>query len=323
MPPSDRAPIGVVAPRDLPADRLRDFVTTADSAGFRELWVVEDLSYSGGIAQAAAALAWSDGLHVGIGILPAGVRNPAFLAMEIATLAGVFPGRVTIGLGHGVTSWMRQVGAWPASPLTLMRETAEALRALLRGERVTVTGRYVHLDGVALDRPPSVVPRIIAGVRGPRSLALAGESMDGVMLAEPSTPELLTRVREQIGAAAGDRFLLPVYNLGFVDDDSARAVDAARAAVAGLRGPDWTRHIDPLPFAREWRELDRAHPGDAEFAAAMPASWVETLALAGTPERVRGRIEEILAAGATSVSIFPHGEDRVAALDSLARVLPG
>src|SRR5699024_5434507 len=253
----------------------------------------------------------------------AAVRNPAFLAMEVASLAGMFPGRITIGLGHGVTAWMRQIGAWPASPLTLMRETAEALRRLLRGERVTMAGRYVRLDDVGLNRPPSVVPPIVAGVRGPRSLALAAEIMDGVMLSEPSTPEFLAWVRGQVGTAGtvGDDFLLPAYNFGFVDDDGSRAVDAARTAVAGLRAPHWAPHIDPLPCADEWRELDRIHPGDAEFAAALPASWVESLALAGTPERVRARIEEILAAGATSVSMFPHGEDRVAAVASLARVL--
>lgn len=317
MPTIDRVPIGVVAPRDLPADRFRDFVTTADQAGFGELWVVEDLGYAGGLAQAAAALAWSEHLHVGIGILPAAVRNPAFLAMEVASLAGMFPGRITIGLGHGATAWMRQVGAWPASPLTLMRETALALRALLGGERVSVAGRYVRLDDVALDRPPHVVPPIVAGVRGPRSLALAGEVMDGVMLSEPSTPELLAAVRGRVGESAR----LPAYNVAMVDDDAHRAVEGVRAAVAGLRGPDWVAHIDPLPFAEEWCELALQHPEETDFAAALPTQWIRALALAGTPEQVRARIDEVLSAGATSVSMFPQGPDAVAAVRSLARVL--
>lgn len=318
---SSRAPIGIVAPRDLPAAQFRDFVTTADRAGFGELWVVEDLSYAGGFAQTAAALAWSEHLHVGIGILPAAVRNPAFLAMEVASLANMFPGRITVGLGHGVVSWMRQVGAWPASALTLMQETTEVLRALLRGERVTLAGRYVQLDDVALDSPPRVVPPIVAGVRGPRSLALAGQVMDGVLLAEPTTPEYLAAIRRQVGASEDADLLLPTYNFAVVDDDEQRAIDTARPAVATLRGADWTTHIDPLPFAEQWRELDRAHPADADFAAALPAEWITALALVGTPGHVRERIEELFAAGATSVSMFPQGQDRVAALHPLARVL--
>lgn len=319
---SSRAPIGVVAPRDLPAAQFKDFVSTAENAGFGQLWIVEDLSYAGGFAQAAAALAWSEHLHVGIGIAPAAVRNPAFLAMEVASLAKMFPGRITIGLGHGVVSWMRQVGAWPASALTLMRETTEAVRALLRGERVTVDGRYVKLDDVVLDVPPEVVPPIVAGVRGPRSLELAGQVMDGVLLAEPSTPEYIAAMRSQVGVADGAEFLLPTYNFAVVDDDEERAIEIARPSVATLRGADWATHIEPLPFAEQWRELSLANPSDADFAAALPAEWIMELALVGTPDRIKARIEELFAAGATSVSMFPQGEDRVAALHSLARVIP-
>ena len=49
---------------------------------------------------------------------------------------------------------MGQVGARPASPLTLLGEYAQALRLLLDGQEVTVSGRYVRLDRVRLDWPP-------------------------------------------------------------------------------------------------------------------------------------------------------------------------
>ena len=60
--------------------------------------------------------------------------------MEIAAVERMFPGRLIPGVGHGVLSWMGQVGARVASPLTLMREYVTALRALLAGESVTTTG---------------------------------------------------------------------------------------------------------------------------------------------------------------------------------------
>src|SRR5699024_7964146 len=127
-----------------------------------------------------------------------------------------------------------------------------------------------------LDSPPRVVPPIVAGVRGPRSLALAGQVMDGVLLAEPTTPEYLAAIRRQVGASEDADLLLPTYNFAVVDDEQ-RAIDTARPAVATLRGADWTTHIDPLPFAEQWRELDRAHPADADFAAALPAEWITAL----------------------------------------------
>ncbi len=82
---------GVVLPRDVEATRVREFARHAERVGFDELWVVEDLGYRGGVAQAAAVLAATEHIRVGIGILPAAARNVAFEAMEIATLASLFP----------------------------------------------------------------------------------------------------------------------------------------------------------------------------------------------------------------------------------------
>ena len=66
--------------------------------------------------------------------------------------------------------------------MTLLREYTDAVHRLLRGETVTVDGRYVHLDAVALDWPPAVVPPLIVGARGPKTVSLAGEVGDGVLL---------------------------------------------------------------------------------------------------------------------------------------------
>src|SRR5918994_7321815 len=139
---------GVVFRPQSPPERLREVVEAADAAGVGELWLWEDCSWEGGLTAAAAALAWSERLRIGIGLLPVALRNPAVVAMEIATLARLFPDRFVPGLGHGVLDWMGQVGARAESPMTLLREHLLALRALLAGERVTTAGRYVQLDGV-------------------------------------------------------------------------------------------------------------------------------------------------------------------------------
>src|SRR5207245_782678 len=84
--------------------------------------------------------------------------------------------------GSARREWMAEVGARVESPVALLREYLTALRALLRGERVRVRGRYVSLDGVALDWPPSAAPPVLAGATGPRSLRLCGEAADGTIL---------------------------------------------------------------------------------------------------------------------------------------------
>src|SRR5256885_10431507 len=134
-------------------------------------------------------LAATSRLTVGIGLMPVPLRNVALTAMELATMSRLFPGRLMAGVGHGVLPWMSQVGARAESPLTLLREYTAALHALLRGETVTTRGRYVSLDDVTLDWPPAVPPPLLVGGVKPRTVALAGELADGVIISSGPSPD--------------------------------------------------------------------------------------------------------------------------------------
>ncbi|MFD7026237.1 LLM class flavin-dependent oxidoreductase [Promicromonospora sukumoe] len=304
--------IGVVLPRDLPAAQVLPYARAAERLGFDELWVVEDLGYRGGLVQAAAVLGATERLRVGIGILPAAVRNPAFAAMEIATLEQLHPGRTDVGVGHGMPGWMRQAGAWPERPLTFLAEYVTTLRALVSG------GHFgeVRLDPSAV---PDVVPPLLLGVRGPRSLAASGRVADGTVLAEPVGPEYAAAALEAVAPQGEHR--LVAYNIGAVDDDAAAALLTARPGLEWIGEPDWAPHVAPLPFAEEFAALRAASASRAEFVERLPDEWVARLALAGTPAQVRARIDELGRAGVTSSVFIPAGPDPLAALDALARVL--
>jgi alkanesulfonate monooxygenase SsuD/methylene tetrahydromethanopterin reductase-like flavin-dependent oxidoreductase (luciferase family) len=319
-PPTDRTgAVGVMLPRDLPAGDVLRFARRADELGFDELWVVEDLGFRGGFAQAAAALAVTSRVRVGIGILPTGARQVAYTAMELNTLAELFPGRVVAGIGHGMPGWMRQVGAWPASPLTLLDEQARALHDLLRGGTVTLDGRYVHLTDVCLESPAGEPPLVLAGVRGPRSLALAGQVTDGVVLAEPATPEYVAATLGHLGDGPGRHVV--TYDVAAVDDDADRARAVVRPALEWIGEPDWAPHLAPLPFAEEFAALRAAAADRAAFAQAMPDAWVDRLAVVGTPADARAAVRARHAAGAACTVLIPAGADPFAALDGLARIL--
>lgn len=181
--------LGVVFPPAVGVERLPGFGRAAEAAGLDELWLWEDCFADGGIVAVTVALSATTRITVATGILPVPLRNVALLAMEAAALERLAPGRVVLGVGHGVQSWMGQAGVRARSPLTLLREYVPALRGLLAGERLSVAGDHVRLEGVGLDRPPAAPPPVWVAGEGPKTLELAGELGEGVILTAGTTAE--------------------------------------------------------------------------------------------------------------------------------------
>lgn len=310
--------IGIVLSPLIPAADYIAYVRSVEQRGFHEIWVVEDCFLLGAFAQAATVLASTSSLHVGLGIVPAAGRNVAFTAMEIATLARLHPGRLTVGIGHGLPRWLEQAGAWPASPLTLLDEYVRVLRLLLAGDRVDFEGRYISLRDVQLAHAPSPVPPVLAGVRGPKSLQLSGAIAQGTILAEPVTPEYLAFARAQIGVADHE---VCAYNIASVDDDLGVARSRVRKALSVVGEPDWEPHVAVLDFAAELAELRRHSESAIAFAASMPDSWVDRLAIVGNVDNAKEQLQTLHRSGADRLALIPAYPDPLSALDSLAQLL--
>ncbi|MDI3347002.1 LLM class flavin-dependent oxidoreductase [Streptomyces sp. AJ-1] len=267
--------LGAVFRPQLPPERLRSVARAADAAGLEELWLWEDCFLASGVASTSAALAWTERLRVGAGLLPVPLRNVALTAMEAATLHRMFPGRAMLAVGRGVQSWMGQTGARVESPMTLLREYLHALRALLGGERLTVDGRYVRLDDVALDWPPTVPVPVHAGGLGPRTLRLTGEAADGTVL-DASVP------------ADGVR--------------RACALVAEGRAAAGRSGPHPVTvylHVATGPGARERLRAEKERTGNT----------APGLGVTGDARAVADAVVELAEAGATAVILQPTSDE--------------
>jgi 5,10-methylenetetrahydromethanopterin reductase len=307
-----RAEIGMCFERTFPPPLIVDVARRLEDGGADQLWIVEDCFYTAGISLAATALAVTERLRVVLGILPAVARNPAITAMEIATLAGLAPGRLLAGIGHGVQSWMDQMGARPPSPLATLEEVLSAVRWLLAGEEVTTHGRHVHLDTVQLDQPPAVPPPVLAGVRGPRSLAMAGRSADGIVLAEPASPTYVSWALDQAGRP--DDFHVAVFSCLCVEDDP---VDARRrmAPWMAMQLEQPSAGLRELPFFDEM--VARHVENGVDGLVTMPREWWIELGPIGTLDDARAHLAALEDAGVHSVGMYlkPEATTDLAQID--------
>jgi 5,10-methylenetetrahydromethanopterin reductase len=304
------ARVGVMFRCSNPPELLPEFARRAERLGYDELWVVEDCFYPAAISTATAALAATSRITVGIGVLPAVLRNAAVAAMELSGLARIFPGRVLAGFGHGVADWMRQVGAFPESQLAALGETVATVRALLAGEAVTTSGRHVRLSDVRLEFPPADPPPIFTGVRGPKSLRLSGEVADGTILAELTGPATVSWARTHIDAgrrAAGreDDHRLTVYTmLETTDDRRATRALAAGSLLSGGAPAGIAAGID-ADLARRLRELAATTGRQEELADRLPDAYVDQLCVSGPAEHCAAGIAALHRAGTDAVVLVP------------------
>ena len=309
MAPSSSASldIGMCFHREAAAAQVIDQARNAEELGYDEFWVIEDCFFTSGVSLAAAALTATERIGVGIGIMPVVARTAAMTAMEIATLAGLAPGRFHAGLGHGVQSWMAQMGARPDSPVTALTEVLTEVRALLAGERRTTQGRYVTLDDVALEAPPEPVPLVSAGVRGPKSLAVSGACADGTILADFVSAPYVTWAREQIAA---EPHRVTVFASAAVSADG----DAVRRAMSFWLAEVCEDAPTSLRMAPFFDELEAAAGRSSwlEAIQAMPPDWWTMIGAVGTPDDALAYLESLASAGVDAVAIFPNPDDPIA-----------
>ncbi len=311
--------VGMCFPRELPAPFVREAAQRLEADGLDQLWVIEDCFFTTAPSLAATAFAHTDRLEVGIGILPAVARNAAITAMELATLAQLAPGRLVAGIGHGVQEWMAQMGARPSSPLTTLDEVISCVGRLLAGETVTFDGRHVQLTDVALQPAPDIAPPLLAGVRGPKSLALAGSVADGLVLADCAGPTHTRASIAQTGRTDDATFRTCVFAALCLTEERTEAHGLMAPFIESQLAAPWPG-IDDHPHIDEIRE--RHAGGGVDAIATMPAEWWHELGAIGDLDDVLAHADAMRAAGTTELAFFPGPTVELARddLDAVARI---
>ncbi len=169
---------------------LLDLVQRAQSAGFDAAMSSDHLA-PWGARQGQSGFAWSwlgaamqaTGLPFGVVTTPIGLRyHPLLIAQAAATLAEMFPDRLTVILGSGEALNERPFGAgWPGKQERSARlaEAVAVIRALFRGESVTSDG-FHRLEEARLYSLPARPPALFAAALTPETARRAGGWADGL-----------------------------------------------------------------------------------------------------------------------------------------------
>jgi 5,10-methylenetetrahydromethanopterin reductase len=310
------------------AHPIRDamgYAAYAEERGFEAVWQADSRLVREASVPMAAFAATTDTIKVGSGVVDCWTRNPARLASVFSTLDDLAPGRIILGIGAWWDPLASKVGIERARPLTVMREVVEAVRALLANETVTYHGEHVHLDGVELDyvhqeRRPKDVP-IYIGATGMQMMELTGEIADGVVLNYLVSPDYNARAMEHLAAGAEragrsvDDIDRPQLVVCSVDDDRQAALDGARLLVTQYLGQQ--PHIMkasgvPQALLDEIGEVltwPATHDQVVAASALVPDDIVQMICAAGSPEEVRAKVAEYVAAGCTCPILYPLGPD--------------
>ena len=307
----------------------------AEAKGFDAVWQADSRLVRDAVVPMAAFAANTERIKIGSGVIDIWTRNAARLASTFSTLDDLAPGRIICGLGAWWDPLASKVGIDRSRPLKVMREVVDATRGLLANETVSIDGYHVQLDGVELDyvyqeRRPKDVP-IYIGATGMQMMELTGEIADGAVLNYLVSPsynvgalEALARGAAKVGRTIDD-IDRPQLVVCSVDDDRQAALDGARLLVTQYLGQQ--PHImkasgvpqellDEIGKVLTWPATH-----DEVVAASMlvPDEIVQMITASGTPDEVRAKVDEYVAAGCTCPILYPLADDVHLMIDTFAR----
>jgi probable F420-dependent oxidoreductase len=303
----------------------------AEELGYESLWIAD----SGGpdpFVVAAAAAAVTSRVRIGTAVIPAYTRTPPVISSAAASCAELAPGRFVLGIGASSENIVQKWSGIPfARPLSRVRETVGTVRSILAGEKSDFSGRTLESHGYRLQMatPAPAIP-IHVGALGPPMLELAGEIADGVtlnMMPVEAVPKMLEHVRLGAARAGRDPEKIEVVArfMVCVTDDP----DGARAMMRAFFGPYfatsvYNRFVAWCGFEQEaaeiragWEARDRARVG-----AAVDDSMIDRIAVIGSAQQCRDRLEAFRAAGVTTPMVNPIAGDEASAVAMLEALAP-
>jgi len=304
--------LGITIPLDgFQNPHFAELVRHAERAGFTDAWSYETFHGDAFVPVAAAAVL-SERMRLGTAIVPVFTRPAALIAISAASVQRLSGGRFILGLGISTPTIVEQwMGVPYKMPVTRLRETVEALRSAFTGQKVTMAGKTVHINGFRLAAPVEPPPPIYIGAQGALMLRTAGEIGDGVIV-NYITPESFAPLLEHIheGARGAGK---PTGNIDIVCRIMV-AVDPEEEIVREHLRRELTAYVTVPQYNKFFREIGYENEARTAFEAwiagdrkkalqSIPDHMMESIYVLGSPDRIAKRLREYEQAGITTSAL--------------------
>ena len=292
-------------------------VRLAEELGYESAWMTEGHAGDQFAILGACAVATTR-IKLGTAISSVFVRSAPTIAMAAATVDHLSGGRLILGLGSSHKVQVEGEHGIPfGQPIPRLRDTVAIVRALLRDGVVSYKGEVLSIERFELwFRPLRTEMPIYLAALFPAMLQIAGALAQGILLTYP-TLESGRRAMENvaIGARRAGRApedveiasLLPCQ----VADSGAEARERLRPGIAFYVGffPRYNRLLAEAGFADAVATIKAAWDrGDHDGAARLvPDALIDAVALAGTADECREKIERYRASGIALPIVTPRG----------------
>jgi probable F420-dependent oxidoreductase len=278
----------------------------ADRLGYGEVWVGEGWVWDCFALATAIGLA-TDRIALTIGPVPVSLRDPAMIAVGVASVAALTHRTVGIALGASSTRFVEGMhGRARHRPGTALTESAQIVRRLLAGERTDFQGEVLSTRGYRLTLDPPGGPLTIAAF-GDRAVRTAAAHADRMVL-DLVSPELAGEYSAKLDAAAAAEGCpapaLAAWIPAAISPDPDSYAELMESLAGYLEVPGYGEMFTAAGFG-EAVQAANAGASPAEQLHALPPDAASRIGLVGNVDTVRARLEAYAAAGLDEVVLVP------------------
>ena len=314
---------------DLSIDEYRNIAIQADSLGFDQLWISNDLFFRSAPVILSDLANRTENIRLGTCILNPYTTHPAEIAMFAATLSEVTNSRFDLGISCGASEFLNWVGIPHKKPKSHLEESVKIIKSLLMGEKPSNYGTFFNFKDEAYMRFNSNdIPIYIGGV-GPNIQSLAGEIADGLLpLLLP--PETYFNAKENVSRGL-ERSQNKTQNFDLVgsiwvsaSSNIEQAKDALGEKIAYFGNAMPQEILDRIGVNRtEFQPISEAliTNKDKNLALSLVTEDMLKVGIAGDESSIIKRLNPLVESGVNHVSFGPPlGPNPEESLDILAKV---